>query len=768
MQQLKLKNCIRLTVVLWVSTVTWAEGPQHDFFVGAYYYPWHWLDFHGGGYLREHLVPPQLPELGEYNDRNASVLAQHISWASNAGVEFWVASWWGPGSREDVTLENHVFPHPQLGDLKIAIHYETDGRTNGFTSYSAIGPDITYIATTFFDHPNYLRIGGRPVIFVYLTRVLSQQGTLASTVTTMRNAASVAGHDIYIVGDHVFGSPPGTPGNIGLLDAVTNYDVYGSMGAFGYAGQSYVDNYYASQAGWRGLVHSTGTAFIPAVAPGFNDKGVRSGHAVLSRKLSAGGEFGSLFRAMLQGAKPLTDLSTQHMLMVTSWNEWHEDTQIEPVQAALPTSSDDSGSGAYTNGYAYEGYGTRYLDLIEEETVVIDYAGLYGTIYVDFLLGDDQNAGTGVDNPLRTLSTACDVVTSGGTVRIQAGTTDETIQITKAMTLEAIGGTVRVGASGGAKSRPVTFAGRGLATNDSTSAAEPGAENTRFLEFLRALIGASIEALADGLSWGEDEAESAEPKDGQVHEPVLPFTKVNESLHTAQTESVLAVRLRSDAEIDPESIWASVPESYEERTTMDWRPVQEGELRDIWVICRPQETWQLKDVISLTVGAATVEGEPIGPVTYEFQVETEEEYEARINERREEIWQPQYNEDFIADELDLTTESNGSAAVRPSDEETPSLSVGIEVPFTIDPQRVYDTPQRVWLPLPQGIDRADVQLYYYHPHGADAGWYPAEDVEGWLVPDSYLHLRLNSTTYLGFVVRHGAIVQLGVPVESNE
>ncbi len=53
--------------------------------------------------------------------------------------------------------------------------------------------------------------------------------------------------------------------------------------------------------------------------------------------------------------------------MVTSWNEWHKDTQIEPVAEAPATSTDDSQSGnEYTNGVEYEGYGTRYLDILRE------------------------------------------------------------------------------------------------------------------------------------------------------------------------------------------------------------------------------------------------------------------------------------------------------------------------------------------------------------------------------------------------------------------
>jgi hypothetical protein len=65
------------------------------------------------------------------------------------------------------------------------------------------------------------------------------------------------------------------------------------------------------------------------------------------------------------------------------------------------------------------------------------------------------------------------------------------------------------------------------------------------------------------------------------------------------------------------------------------------------------------------------------------------------------------------------------------------------------------------------VDPGQVCVYYYHATGDDRGWYPAENVEGWQVPDSYLHLRTNGTTYLGFLVRHAGIVQLGIPAEDK-
>ncbi len=333
--------------------------------VGVYYYPWYGGDFHGGRYMRERLVPPQYPTLGEYDDRDAGVIAQHLAWSRQAHISLWVASWWGPDKREDRTLLQSILPHAELGDMNIALFYETTGRTGNFSDFDQVAPDIAYMAQHYFDHPNYLKIDGRPVLFVYLTRVLARNGTLEEFVVAMRTAAAEAGSELYLVGDQVFGQPPASSDGLSLLDAVTNYDVYGSMGAKGYAGQVAVDRYYAAQALWRQRAHEAGAAFVPAATPGFNDKGVREGHEATSRRLDRSAEFGSLFRAMLEQAVGYTDESTGNMLMITSWNEWHEDTQIEPVAPGPTTAVDDSDSGRdISEGLEYEAYGERYLDIL--------------------------------------------------------------------------------------------------------------------------------------------------------------------------------------------------------------------------------------------------------------------------------------------------------------------------------------------------------------------------------------------------------------------
>ena len=70
-------------------------------------------------------------------------------------------------------------------------------------------------------------------------------------------------------------------------------------------------------------------------------------------------------------AIPMADPRANRMVMVTSFNEWYEDTQIEATKGdSGVTNKDDSPSGQhFTEAGSYADYGELYLDILREETL---------------------------------------------------------------------------------------------------------------------------------------------------------------------------------------------------------------------------------------------------------------------------------------------------------------------------------------------------------------------------------------------------------------
>ena len=353
--------------------------------VGAYYYPWYrepsedpvrWPRA-----MRLHLEEPHLPMSGLYDSRNPDVIRDHIEQSLRGGIDFWAVSWWGQHHFTHFAFKDHILEHPDSHKLKYAILYESTGRFGKFDSpdYSNWLDDLEYFRETFWDDPRYLKIGGKPVVFVYLTRVYFRDRA-QEVLAQMREQFP----ELYLVGDDVFfargvdtqeePSARYKPEWAANFDAVTAYDVYGqsikSLGGTRRAVEVLASNYNQAKT----AANSVGTAFIPAIAPGYNDTAVRDGHPGRARYFTDvhGSREGDIFREMIrQVALPNLDSRTGNMLVITSFNEWYEDTQIEATRGtAKSTRKDDSDSGTYyTGGDRYEDYGYLYLDILKQELI---------------------------------------------------------------------------------------------------------------------------------------------------------------------------------------------------------------------------------------------------------------------------------------------------------------------------------------------------------------------------------------------------------------
>jgi glycoprotein endo-alpha-1,2-mannosidase len=371
------------------ASATLSVTPQpNPFLVSASYYPWYQpsaFDYTEcyNGTLRGELVPPQLPVLGKYDSRQEDVVTQQIAWSTAAGINVWDMEWVMANDFLDTTIQNTILTNPHIGDIRFAIFYDYAIRFNSDNNLTpdkvtTILSDFQYLASHYFSHPSYLKVGqGRPLVFFYSSLHLTPIPAVQQMVSSIRKAMSDAGFNVYLVGDEYYALIPPDPARIGNWDAIFGYNPYALN-----AGYSDENGFLALQATmyqkYQAVAQQLGVDFIPSVVPGYNDRAVRricANNPALARRTSANAAEGSMFASFVKDlALPYANNSQLKMIHITTFNEWHEDTQIEPSVVTGPTTTDTSATGSqYTQGVVYQGYGTTYLDVLRNEIAVASH-----------------------------------------------------------------------------------------------------------------------------------------------------------------------------------------------------------------------------------------------------------------------------------------------------------------------------------------------------------------------------------------------------------
>ncbi len=104
------------------------------------------------------------PSLGYYDAGRPSVIDRHIRAMKWGRISAATYSWWGKGSQTDTRFAAYLAAGGKLG-FQWAIYHELEGY--GDPSVESIRADLEYIRDTYASSPGYLKLGGRPVVFVY-------------------------------------------------------------------------------------------------------------------------------------------------------------------------------------------------------------------------------------------------------------------------------------------------------------------------------------------------------------------------------------------------------------------------------------------------------------------------------------------------------------------------------------------------------------------------------------------------------------------------
>jgi hypothetical protein len=300
--------------------------------VSIFFYPWyatpataprtayrHWEQ--NGHTPAEDIGANFYPAGGLYSSLDPAVLAKQARQMAASGVDTVVSSWWGQGAYEDWMLPDLVSAVKAAG-LRLAIHLEPyKGRTP-----ATVAGDLVY-----------LRGLGITEVYVYQADTAGAATDWAPVTAAhpdMRFFAETG--DLAFMLSGGFADYARTAG----FDGVYTYDAirYGP----------------AEMAATCAAARQRLLLCAPSVAPGFDAR--RSGSPRLGVVDPAGG---ARYDALWQGAFA----ASADVVSVTSWNEWHEGTQIEPAKPYC-FASDGFCSPGYDGAYGRFGASaqTAYMD----------------------------------------------------------------------------------------------------------------------------------------------------------------------------------------------------------------------------------------------------------------------------------------------------------------------------------------------------------------------------------------------------------------------
>jgi hypothetical protein len=245
------------------------------------------------------------PVGGPYDSRDPVRIRTQVEQARAAGLDGFAVSWWGHETEEALGLAALFGPASEAG-LVLAPYYETGELSR--RGALGVAADLERLLDRHGREAAWLRVGGRPVVFLYASHRLRPP---AWDAVLARLAAR--GRHLFLVAD--VPRPEWLAARPDWLERFDAFHVY-TPAVFLARGRD-LTQVYATLAS---LGRAAGRPFVPAVGPGFDDRPVRRPATVVARAGEA--TYDRTWEAALA-----TD---PRWVLVSTWNEWHEGSEIEP------------------------------------------------------------------------------------------------------------------------------------------------------------------------------------------------------------------------------------------------------------------------------------------------------------------------------------------------------------------------------------------------------------------------------------------------------
>ena len=312
----------------------------------AYYYPWY------TGYEDEKWEPCEeyAPLIGKYDSGDPEVIRQHIEWAIEYGIDGFLMENFGKEAKyhyapmnenlakfREIVRDYPGFEFCVFYDQVIAFGGTKALRFDDSKNWNRFITDFEYIAEQNFDHPNHMKINGRPVVVIYLTR--SASNNYAEVLDAGRLAAGAKGHGVpYVIGDEVWWREKNA--YFQNLQGVTAYSLQNKkeLTTLNTTVRGYCQ--HVAELYQRILPDAVyrGADVFPHIGHAYNDDAIRDNLPLVPTTVP--GELPKYKEDIIECMKsmrivwrdsPLFQNTGNAYLFINSFNEWMERSVVEPT-----------------------------------------------------------------------------------------------------------------------------------------------------------------------------------------------------------------------------------------------------------------------------------------------------------------------------------------------------------------------------------------------------------------------------------------------------
>jgi len=303
------------------KSVNLISSTSNSNLVLAFYYGWYgtpygpigsWFHW-AGGYDRYHnpediyengtrdIPSNNYPSMDVYDSHDLAVLENHIYLAKSAGIDGFLVSCVQAWKMEFQTFELLLNISANL-HFQVTVFYETPSaisiaQEHGLNPVLEVQSDVAEILTLYSSKEGFLKYEGKPIIFFY-------------------SAGSFPVNDWSIIFSYARNQVPNALfiGDIFDIDYLSVFDGLFTYSTLGFSNLTSTYSSISKDA------HALGKLFAATVCPGFDNRRFASYPIIVPR--NDGLYYNETWEAAL--------LSSPDMITITTFNEWHEDTEIEP------------------------------------------------------------------------------------------------------------------------------------------------------------------------------------------------------------------------------------------------------------------------------------------------------------------------------------------------------------------------------------------------------------------------------------------------------